>query len=130
MNTNWDDWNAVKGLRNQLYDLGINIDMTDEEWNQFAEDMRLANTAFPNFESISNQLSSIHKTVKNIDLGSIIEAEDYNRLKNYNRELEKYFLLMADGTYKSLIDQETLQEMTMANIEKDIQAYKEKAALQ
>lgn len=113
----WSAWDAGKQVAKIMSDLGYQTNMTDEEWIQFVEDMRKANNASPiaAFKELKETLQSISSIVSDMEIGSIIDDDDYQTLIDYNAELEKSFLTMADGSHKLLTSVDSLNTISFEN---------------
>ena len=96
----WSDWNAMEQAEQIMKDLGIEIDTSSAEWQEFIENMRLANGAMPDFSQIKSDLNEICAILDKLDFGSAISEENYARLIAYNDEWERFFILQANGTRK------------------------------
>jgi hypothetical protein len=79
--------------------MGVNIDENSEEWKKLVQEMQQANLSVLNNDlgSIRQKLTDIKKLTKDIELGSIISDEDYEKLLAYNAALAESFVLTADG---------------------------------
>jgi len=99
-----------------MKEYGVDIDTASEEWVEFAEKMRIATSARPNFEKLKETLQNISGILKDLNFGDIISEEDYQELIAYNDEWERFFMMQADGTRKFIGDSAVMRQETMDNI--------------
>ena len=122
----WSDWDAMEQAERVMEELGVEIDSDSEEWKSFVANMRLANGAVPDFSKLKTDLQDISKILNNLDFGSVVSDEDYNKLVAYKDEWKDMFILQADGSRK--FNAEQMREATRDNIaeqRKDLEARKE-----
>ena len=97
------DWTkgdaALSEFNYQLLQMGINVDEGGEAWEDLATAISNIHLSVldQDLNAVRNSLAEISKLTKDLDLGSIISDEDYKKLIKYNAELEKYFIMTADG---------------------------------
>ena len=97
------DWTkgdaALSEFNYQLLQMGINVDEGGKAWQALATAMSNIHLSVldQDLNAVRNSLAEISKLTKDLDLGSIISDEDYKKLIKYNAELEKYFIMTADG---------------------------------
>ena len=70
--------------------------------------MRIANGAIPDFSTLKETLTEISGILHDLDFGSIIDEEDYQKLVEYNDEWKKFFILQADGSRKFIGDSDVM----------------------
>ncbi len=97
-NIDWSSWDAGEQAIEIAEKYGVAIDGTSEAWQRNINQMRDATNALPDLEKMRDTFQQIKDITSDIDLGSIISEEDYNKLVKYNSELEKYFTLLSDGS--------------------------------
>jgi TP901 family phage tail tape measure protein len=111
----WSSWDATDQAINTLDRLGLNIDMTKEEWEEMAAAMREANNASPieTMQNLVNTMSQLHEITSELEFGDVISEEDYNRLIAYDATLKDMFMAMADGSYKLISDGDLLKNLNV-----------------
>lgn len=120
-NIDWSSWDAMEQADKIMKEFGVDIDTSSQEWKDFANQMRAANGAIPDFSQMVSTLSEVNGILNKLDFGSVISEEDYNKLMSYNDEWERYFILQADGTRKFIGNAEDMKKAT----QEDIQAQRE-----
>ena len=100
-----------------MQEFGVDIDTTSQEWIAFAERMRIANGATPDFSGLKDTLIEISGILNDLDFGDIIDDEDYQKLVAYNNEWERFFILQSDGTRKFIGSSAEMLGQTRATIE-------------
>ena len=116
-NVDWSSWDALEQADLIMQEFGVDIDTTSQEWVAFAEKMRIANGATPDFSELKDTLIEISGILNDLEFGDIIDDEDYQKLVAYNDEWERFFILQADGTRKFVGDSAEMLAQTRANIE-------------
>lgn len=116
-NIDWSSWDALEQADLIMQEFGVDIDTTSQEWVTFAERMRIANGATPDFSGLKDTLIEISGILNDLEFGDIIDDEDYQKLVAYNDEWERFFILQADGTRKFVGDSAEMLAQTRANIE-------------
>lgn len=97
------DWSkgeaSLNELNGKLFDMGIYIDENSEEWKAMVKSMEQINTSVVHrdLDSIRQDIVSIKEIAGNIEMGSVISDEDYQRLVKYNGALKHMFAMTADG---------------------------------
>jgi hypothetical protein len=76
-----------------MKEYGVDIDTASSEWQKFAKEMRIAAGATPDFSQLRDTLISITAILQDLDFGSVISEEDYQKLVQYNDEWERFFML-------------------------------------
>jgi acyl carrier protein len=97
-NIDWTSWDAGEQAIEIAKEYGIAIDETSESWQKNINIMRDAANAVPDLKAIGATIKEINELTKDVDLGSILSAEDYEKLVKYNKELENYFTILSDGS--------------------------------
>ena len=117
----WSSWDALEQADALMKQFGVDIDTSSQEWIDFATEMRKATGAIPDYSKLREDLASLNAIINDLDFGSIINDEDYDRLVSYNDEWERFFMLQADGSRMFIGDSTTmrkaLQETQKAMIE-------------
>lgn len=112
MAIDWSDWDALSQADVVLQKFGVDIDLTSQEWLDFAESMRIAARAVPDFSQLKSNLNSISKILGDLEFGEAIDEDDYNTLVEYNQEWSKFFVTQADGSRKFIGDAESMAAAT------------------
>lgn len=112
MAIDWSDWDALSQADVVLQKFGVDIDLTSQEWLDFAESMRIAARAVPDFSQLKSNLNSISKILGDLEFGEAIDEDDYNTLVEYNQEWSKFFVTQADGSRKFIGDAEAMTAAT------------------
>lgn len=112
MAIDWSDWDALSQADAILQQFGVDIDLTSQEWLDFAESMRIAARAVPDFSSLKSDLNSISKIINDLEFGDAIDEDDYQTLVEYNQEWSKFFVTQADGSRKFIGDAEAMAAAT------------------
>jgi hypothetical protein len=60
-----------------MSNLGTTIDIASDEWLEFAENMRIANLAIPDFSKLREDLETISSILNSLDFGKSISEESY-----------------------------------------------------
>ena len=113
----WSDWDAMEQADAIMKALGKEIDTTSEEWVIFAQKMRDASLAIPDFSKLKEDLIGITSILSGLDVGSSIGEEDYARLVAYNDEWERYFMLQSDGSRKFIGSSAQMRQETRESIQ-------------
>ena len=116
MNIDWSSWDALKQADIVLQEFGGDIDLTSEEWKKFADEMRIASGATPDFSTLKTDLNEVSAILNNLDFGKVIKEEDYQRLIAYNNEWERFFILQADGSRQFIGNSQDMQSEIQKNI--------------
>lgn len=116
MDIDWSSYDALEQAKALLADYGVEINLDSEYWKAFAENMRTAAGAQPDFTTIKQDLIDISTILNSLDFGKVIKDEDYQKLIAYNSEWEKFFILQADGTRKFIGDSQQMLQQTRAEI--------------
>ena len=133
----WSSYDALKQAQEILKGFGVTIDITSDYWQNFADEMRKASGAIPDFTHLRTDLNEISAILNKLDFGSTINEEDYQRLIDYsnaieglNTNWENFFMLQADGTIKFIGNSIDMQEVLQDDILAQRAAFKEKADIQ
>lgn len=127
MTIDWSDWDAMDQAADMMEEFGINVDTTSKEWQDLIQEMRLATGAVPDFSRLKEDLNAVSGILNDLDFGSTISEEDYQRLIAYNDEWERFFMLQADGSRMFIGDAEAMRQQTRDNIreqQKELEARK------
>ena len=126
----WSDWDAMEQADAILKEFGVDIDTASEDWKLFAANMRIANGAIPDFSTIKETLTEVSGILNDLDFGSIIDEEDYQKLVEYNDEWEKFFVLQADGSRQFIGDSDAMLQATRDQINEERKALEERKKAQ
>ena len=116
MNIDWSSWDALDQADRVLQEFGGDIDLTSKEWKKFADEMRIASGATPDFSTLKADLNEVSAILNNLDFGKVIKEEDYQRLIAYNNEWERFFILQADGSRQFIGNSQDMQSEIQNNI--------------
>ena len=112
----WSDWDAADKAKSIMKDFGVEIDEGSEKWKNFVSNMQIAARAVPDFTTLKQNLQNVSGILGDLDFGSIIDDEDYQKLIDYNDEWERFFILQADGSRKFIGDSSKMLEATRDSI--------------
>jgi hypothetical protein len=90
----WSNWNALDDVQGILDGLGVSLDLTGAEWEDFANKMRDAAGANPaeHFNEIRNNLSGLGDAIKGVNPGDLIDETQYQSLIALNEDLADSFI--------------------------------------
>lgn len=100
----WTQWDAADQAAKAMKEMGYEIDTSAESWITFTNNMRETFKAIPDLDSLITQMQQVKEIAEGVELGSILSKEDYETLVNYNSELSKYFMILADGSAQMMGD--------------------------
>ena len=128
----WSDWDAMDQAKQIMSDLGVEIDFGSEAWQKFAQEMRIAGGAIPDFSGLKQDLIDITSILGKLDFGSTISDADYQTLmaSEYGKEWEQFFILQADGTRKFIGNNQQMLQATRDQINAERQALAERKKIQ
>lgn len=107
----WSSWDAMEQAKVVLEGFNKDLDLSSDEWLEFAENMRKATNAIPDLSSVRQDLTTISAGLEDIEFGDVISKEDdYEELIAANKELEQFFMTQADGTHKFIGDVEKVKK--------------------
>ena len=107
----WTQFDAGYEIIDIFEDMGYT--MTEEAlpaFEQWVSETNTATLAVFDFGAAMKEIAAVKDIVKDIDLGSIISQEDYNLLVKYNKELAKYFSVLATGEARFIGDKLDFQQ--------------------
>lgn len=118
------DWQTatISTVTEALNKAGVTGNWTAEQLQALIK--ALHETGKASLESATQNYAAIHKITDGLSQGDTISAEDYTTL---GTEYQKYFMLMADGTYKLTHDAEEFQKIVKENTLKPFQDVREKS---
>jgi hypothetical protein len=128
----WSDWDAMDQAKQIMSDLGVEIDFGSEAWQKFAQEMRIAGGAIPDFSGLKQDLIDITSILGKLDFGSTISDADYQTLmaSEYGKEWEQFFILQADGTRKFIGNNQQMLQATRDQINAEREALAERKKIQ
>ena len=128
----WSDWDAMDQAKQIMSDLGVEIDFGSEAWQRFAQEMRIAGGAIPDFSGLKQDLIDITSILGKLDFGGTISDADYQTLmaSEYGKEWEQFFILQADGTRKFIGNSQQMLSATRDQINAERQALAERKKIQ
>ena len=97
------DWSqgesALQDFNYQLMKMGINIDEGNAEWQKLVSAMQNMNTSVVHrdLDAIRAEITDIKKLCSEIEIGSVISDEEFDKLIKYKAELADLFIMTADG---------------------------------
>lgn len=94
----WEDWDSKEQLEKILEDTGEAFNGLANDWENTIQKLRASLEIDLGLDKLRETLESIDKIVKDIKIGSIIDNESYTTLMAFNKELEKYFTMLSDGS--------------------------------
>jgi hypothetical protein len=122
----WSSWDALDQASAIMSDYGVNIDTASTYWKTFADNMRKATVATPDFSDLQQKLTSIAGILHDLDFGSIIEQEDYDTLIAYNAAWEKFFIMQADGSRKFIGNSKSMLQALLDESAVEIESLKQR----
>mgnify|MGYP006896622272 CR=1 FL=1 len=126
----WSSWDALDQASAIMSDYGVNIDTASTYWTTFADNMRKATVATPDFSNLQERLTSIAGILQDLDFGSIIEQEDYDTLIAYNAAWEEFFIMQADGSRKFIGNSKMMLQSVLDETSAEIKALEERKRVQ
>ncbi len=103
-NIDWSSWDAGERAIEIAESYGVAIDGTSEAWKRHVETMRDASNALPDLEQLRDTIAQVKEISEDMQIGDILSEEDYNLLVKYNKELERYFATLSDGSVQFVGD--------------------------
>lgn len=100
----WTQWDAAEQIVVIMRELGYEVDTTSAEWADFVMQMNIANGAMFDHAQALKDIAKMQELINDLSIGDIVSKEDYDMLVSYNDEVERYFRLLGDGTYKVIGD--------------------------
>ena len=126
----WNSYDAIDQAKEAMSEYGVVIDTTSTYWVQFADKMRLATNAIPDYSKLKQELIKIQKIISSITYGSSIDEANYQKLLESNIvDWSKFFIMQADGTRKFIGNEEDMQEALRETIRLNQQKLATDAAL-
>ena len=115
MSIDWTNWNAINDVDNKLKNFGINIDVTDEQWITFANNMRLATASVKDLAEENKKLFSVLKSLEDLEFGKEVSKEDYEEIIINSPAMEKYFLQSDNEGNRTFIGNKNILEKTITD---------------
>ena len=112
----WSNYDAIEDADAIMKEFGVSIDTSSEEWVEFADKMRNAGGAIPDFNKLKENLMGVADALKDINFGDIISQEDYDRIVALNDEWERFFIMQADGSRRFIGNAEDMKQATIDSI--------------
>lgn len=107
----WTQFDAGYQVIDIFEDMGYTI---SEEalpaFEQWVSETNTATLAVFDFGAAMKEIAAVKDIIKDIDLGSIISKEDYDTIVEYNKELAKYFSVLATGEARFIGDKLDFQQ--------------------
>ena len=126
----FENWDAIDQVKTIMEDFGLATEYTDAEWKKLAEDMRIAAGATPDYSKLKSDLAGVASIIKDLDFGSIISDEDYEKLLAYSDAWDKYFMLQVDGTRKFIGSQSEIKKAMLDQARAERTAFEERLRVQ
>jgi hypothetical protein len=76
-NIDWSSWDALDQASALMAEYGVNIDITSDYWKTFAENMRKATNAIPDFSKLQETLTAVAGVLADLNFGDVIDDEAY-----------------------------------------------------
>lgn len=115
MSIDWTNWNAINDVDNKLENFGINIDVTDEQWVTFANNIRLATASVKNLAEENKKLFNVLKSLEDLEFGKEVSKEDYEEIIINSPAMEKYFLQSDNEGNRTFIGNKNILEKTITD---------------
>ena len=130
-NVKWDDWNAFeKQVIPILQRYGYELNNDSGEFDEFITNMRYVGVATPDFSDLVFNLTEVSKILQELDFGDTLDDEDYQTLLKYNNELEKFFILQADGSRKFIGDSHQILDALRKQVAEEKQELEQRSQWQ
>ena len=129
-NIDWSSWDAGERAIAIAEEYGVAIDGTTEAWQNSVNAMRDAANALPDIYLMRQELEQVKEISSDINVGDILNKEDYSILEQYNKELAKYFTILSDGSAQFTGDkldfQQTIKSLQTKDLLDAAQLYKDR----
>lgn len=129
-NMDWSSWDAGERAIAIAEEYGVAIDGTSEAWQNSVNAMRDAANALPDIYLMRQELEQVKEISSDINVGDILNKEDYTVLEEYNKELAKYFTILSDGSAQFTGDkldfQQTIKSLQTKDLLDAAQLYKDR----
>ncbi len=116
----YSSYDIGRQVKNTLADLGIQLNMNEDEFEHWVKTVRQTHNAIPTFDDLLTNLNNIYEALENIDFGKMISREDYETITAYNAELKKMFQYVGNNKFRfngnkdeltKSIEEQTAQEL-------------------
>lgn len=126
-NIDWTQNGAAYELTKALEEQHIHIDDSTGAWSDFIDKLEEVSSKAHNgasaIDSIRNSLKQL-KDVQDLDTGDIIDDQQYNNLIKINPQLQRFFLMTADG-YAYIADKGDMSTILGQGVDQTIEHFKE-----
>lgn len=109
LNKNWDIVD-VDTFRKTLLDAGINVNYTDQQFQDLINSLQSSADAVEDF---ATKYKNIHEVIDSLSDGDIISDEDYQKL---GEAANGYFIKMLDGTHKLIGSAKDFQDQVQKGL--------------
>lgn len=94
----WSQYNTVREIPGILKEMGVAMNMSEEDFNAYAKTVNTASGAVFDYGQALEDINKIDKIAQDITVGDVITQEEYDLLVKYNEELANYFRILGDGS--------------------------------
>lgn len=115
---------AMSQMASIILELGGNLDATSMAWQHFIDMMQQAGNCKPSFQDVINDLINLRSVLKDVDFGSVVDADTMAQIAQLSPALQDAFIQTADG-YAFLGDQKQLQDAMTEGLMRQAAAYQE-----
>ena len=118
-NIDWTSWNAMTKARNVLREFGVDLDLNQDKWKKYQENIRKATGAIRDFSTIGQNLKQVFAELSQITFGEIVEDDVYQKIIDYGYEAgeawDKFFITTANGSKKFIGNQQEMSRFMEQN---------------
>lgn len=97
-NIDWTQMDAAERAAEIVEKYGGEIDTATQAWEDNKAAIQDAMNATYDIEAEVEKINAANAIAADLEIGGEISKEDYETLVSYNKELEKYFTILADGS--------------------------------
>lgn len=120
-NIDWTSWNAMTEARNVLREFGVDLDLNQDKWKKYQENIRKATGAIRDFSTIGQNLKQVFSELSQITFGEIVEDGVYQKIIDYGYEAgeawDKFFITTANGSKKFIGNQQEMSRFMEQNFD-------------
>ena len=127
-NVDWSSWDALSQANSVITSLGGSLDIGTDAWYRFAQAMREATGAIPDFGSLIDSLSALIALLNSLKAGDTIGEDQYNALMEKFGKDSKYadmFKVNAAGEREFIGNEQDAEDIRKAFIEESEASLKE-----
>lgn len=111
----WTSDDAIKNLSSDLQELGLNVDISSDQWRNFESTMRQSYGTLVDFSSLSGSVGQV-LSLQDAHAGDTISNEDLEPLLRVYPELSNYLIDVDDKTKAWTADFSTLVNTDFSGI--------------